>query len=94
MQKKKKLRHRLFPILLIFISGTFFFINYIQYKNYKQLNNEANKILNDIQKENNRHKKLQSQIKSYNSDEYIEQIAREKLGLIKSDEVIFCPEEN
>ncbi len=92
MQKKKKIRHKLYPILLICMGSAFVFLNYIQYKNYRKLNNQANQILNDIQKENDKQKKLQSQIKSYDSDEYIEKTAREKLGFIKSNEIIFIPD--
>lgn len=86
---KKKLRHKLFPFALLFIGSAFGFFNYIQYLNYKRVCAQADEILSQIEKENERHKKLQEQIKTYDSDEYVEHIARTQLGMVKSDEIIF-----
>lgn len=91
---KKNFRIKLFPLLSFFLVSSFVIVNYVQYKNYVKVNNEIKKILNDIDKENLRHQNLQAQIKSCDSNEYIEKIAREKLGMIKSDEIIFYSEEN
>ena len=96
---KKNLRHKLFPhklfpLLSFFLVGSFVIVNYVQYKNYTKVNNEIKKILNDIDKENLHNQNLRAQIKSFNSNEYIEQIAREKLGMIKPDEIIFYSEDN
>ena len=87
--KEKKLRHKFYPVVLLLICSVFGLIYYAQYKNYCLLNNKSNKILSDIKKESNLKKKLKKQIKSYDNDEYIEKIARDKLGLIKSDEIVF-----
>ena len=87
--KQKKLRHKFYPFTLLTISSVFGLVYYVQYKNYCALNNKADKILTDIKKENAREKKLKKQIKSYDNNDYIEKIARDKLGLVKSDEIIF-----
>jgi len=80
--------------MIFVIGGVFATVNYVKYKNYKKINDQAKKILTEIEKENLRHEKLQAQIKSYDSDEYVEKTAREKLGLIKSDEIVFYQDED
>lgn len=89
MRKKKKLRYKLYSLLLIFISAVFVFVNYVQYLRYKNLDEHAKQILDEVNKEDDRQKQLNEQIKSYDNDQYIEKVAREKLGMVKSDEIIF-----
>ena len=40
------------------------------------------------------HKKLEEREKYMQTDEYAEQVAKDKLGLVYEDEIIFKPEEN
>lgn len=53
-------------------------------------NNEmAAKIQEDIDKENRRIEEIDLALKNAGTDEYIEKIAREKLGMIKANEIVF-----
>ena len=52
-------------------------------------NERAAKISEDIAKENQRIEELDNAIKNAGTDEYIEKIAREKLGMIKANEIVF-----
>ena len=53
-------------------------------------NNEtAAKIQEDIDKENRRIKEIDEALENTGTDEYIEKIAREKLGMIKANEIVF-----
>ena len=50
---------------------------------------ELDKIQSNIEQENELNKKLLQQKQEVKSDEYIEKIARENLGMIKDGEKIF-----
>lgn len=52
-------------------------------------NERAAQITEDIAKENQRIEELDKAIQSAGTDEYIEKIAREKLGMIKANEIVF-----
>ncbi|MBR4721366.1 MAG: septum formation initiator family protein [Clostridia bacterium] len=52
-------------------------------------NAKAEKIAEDIAKENQRIEEIDKAIQSAGTDEYIEKIAREKLGMIKANEIVF-----
>ena len=52
-------------------------------------NAKAEKIAEDIAKENQRIEEIDKAIQNVGTDEYIEKIAREKLGMIKADEIVF-----
>ncbi len=55
-----------------------------------EANNEmAAKIAEDIDKENRRIEELDRDLENAGTDEYIEKIAREKLGMIKANEIVF-----
>ena len=92
--RKKRPRSSFFSLMLILSVVMFGIINYVKYKDYKKINVLVDNILDDIKKEKDYKKQLENQIKFYDNDSYIEKTAREKLGLVKSDEVIFCQEDN
>lgn len=71
----------------------FCFINYFERKSYNKLALEAKKITNEIKKEKAKKVKLRKQKNVYNNDGYVEKIARQKLGMIKSDEIVFYIED-
>lgn len=52
-------------------------------------NEKAVKIGEAIEYENQRIKEIDSVMQKAGTDEYIEKIAREKLGMIKADEIVF-----
>lgn len=71
----------------------FCFINYFERKNFNKLVLETKKIMNEIKKEEAKKIELSKQKNIYNNDGYIEKTARQKLGMIKSDEIIFYIED-
>jgi len=50
---------------------------------------EQQAIAQQIQNEQEKQQNLQAMSQSQDSDEYIEKMAREKLGLVKPEEIIF-----
>lgn len=60
----------------------------IQMQKYEDLQKEAAELSRQIAEEEQKLKDFEEKKEYYNSDEYIEQIAREKLGLVKSNEVL------
>lgn len=52
-------------------------------------NGMAVKIQEEIDKENRRIEEIDAALESAGTDEYIEKIAREKLGMIKANEIVF-----
>lgn len=50
---------------------------------------KAAQLTEDIDYENQRIKEIDAVIEKADTDEYIEKIAREKLGMIKADEIVF-----
>ena len=62
---------------------------FIQLNNLNQLKAQAANVVNEIEQKKEENIKLKDDKEYYNSDSYIEKIAREQLGLIKSDEMVF-----
>ena len=52
-------------------------------------NNKSEQIRADIEYEYERIKEIDSLVQKAGTDEYIEKVAREKLGMIKTDEIVF-----
>jgi len=52
-------------------------------------NEKAKKIEAEIEEENKKIEELDNTIQKSGTDEYIEKIAREKLGMIKENEIVF-----
>ncbi len=50
---------------------------------------KAHEIEESIEYETQRIEEIDSMIEKVGTDEYIEKVAREKLGMIKSDEIVF-----
>jgi len=78
---------------LILITGVFILnIGIVLVKQEKMMRaqqKELEEIQSNIERENELNKKLLQQKQEVNSDEYIEKIARENLGMIKDGEKIF-----
>ena len=62
---------------------------YNQNQTLNDLRKEETAILQQIEKEKEKQLELQSRQSYYESDEYIEKVAREQLGLVKSGELVF-----
>lgn len=66
---------------------------YWQYREYRQLKVELADVEQQIADEQQKTLDFQAKKDYYNSDSYIEQIAREKLGLVKSNEILYINRE-
>ena len=60
-----------------------------QQQKIDQLNNNIAACKRDIQEENLETEKLTNTIASMSNDDYIEEVAREQLGLVMPTEIIF-----
>lgn len=91
-QKKKGFRFGfiIFIIGVAFFARTIFSQQIIINKNLAELNELQSKI-KEIQKENER---LEEEKKSLFTDENMEKIAREKLGMVKPGEKVFVDVDN
>ena len=74
-------------------------ISYNYYKNYQQINNLESQIesLNtEIEKTKEENENLNEQLVNIENNEFVEKVARTKLGLVKPGEVLLIPieEEN
>jgi cell division protein FtsB len=91
---KKEINAKIYLLLILSISLVASVASIKLYKTYRTLNNKAELILKDINKELIHQKCLSNSLKQCNSDENIENIARKKLGFVKSDEIIFVTTKN
>lgn len=73
-------------IFIIIFSGLYLFR---QYSILKEHENYIYELNNKIKDEEELNKELKKENEYKNSDEYIEKIARDKLGMVKSNEIIF-----
>lgn len=56
---------------------------------YQELQEESRLIAQQIKEEKDRQKDFEARKDYYTSDAYIEQIAREQLGMVKSNEILY-----
>lgn len=88
MQKKKKLN----ALLLIIMSGliVYFAVTFIkQQEEINTIQNEMKALRHKIEKEKEIQEELLEQQDIIETDEFIEKIAREKLGMVKEGERIY-----
>jgi len=88
MQKKRRIN----LILLFLMSGliVYFVITYIgQQEEINKIENEMKALQNKIEKEKELQEELLRQQDIIETDEFIEKIAREKLGMVKEGERIY-----
>lgn len=93
MRKKKpafKLNMMTCLVLITAVVSVTMIVKGIMYQPAINANAErAAEISESIDYENQRIKEIDSMMQKVGTDEYIEKIAREKLGMIKSDEIVF-----
>lgn len=80
-----------FMIFFIFVVGI---CVYKQSCELYKLKTEELAISQQIESEKNKKLQLESKQSYYESDEYIEKVAREQLGLVKSGELVFINNAN
>lgn len=76
-----------FSATLMFIYGIYTLIE--QEVELKEIAREKEKYISLCEEEEMKHEQLLETRKSINTDEYIEEVAREKLGLVMPYEIIF-----
>lgn len=92
MKKKKKYHSYIFVLLVLFLMVTIVGIGMIkQRKILMRYEEQAASLQEEIQSEKERQKEIDSLEEYVKTDEYIKEVAREKLGLIDPNEIIFKP---
>jgi len=87
MNKRKK--SKLIPVIIVAIFAYFVYIAVNQQNIMDAKHKEMEAIQAKIEAERKLNEELKEQKKNVNSDEYIEKMAREKLGMVKSGEKVF-----
>ena len=81
--------------IIIFVVFIIFGLTFIKvYNNYQEINNLANRLdslENEIQLAEKENQELKDYLANIEDDEYVEKIAREKLGLVKPGEMLIIP---
>lgn len=91
-KKKKKYHSYIFVLLVLFLLVTIVGIGMIkQRKILMRYEEQAASLQEEIQSEKERQKEIDSLEEYVKTDEYIKEVAREKLGLIDPNEIIFKP---
>lgn len=92
MKKKPKFKINFVPcvVLVTVIASCFMVVKGImQQPTVSAYEKKAEEIKESIEYENQRIEEIDAVIEKLGTDEYIEKMAREKLGMIKSDEIVF-----
>lgn len=92
MKKKPKFRINLITgiVFITVIASAVMVIKGIMIQPVIAANKQkAAQITEDIDYENQRIKEIDDVMQKAGTDEYIEKVAREKLGMIKADEIVF-----
>ena len=87
MRKKKKSRFGIFVLTAIFIYLSYLAVG--QQRLIYAKNLENSKVESKIAEEKKTNEELTNEEKIINSDDYIEKVARDKLGMVKKDERVF-----
>lgn len=78
-----------FVICMVLFAVTLSVGIFRQYQGYLQLKQEQIQVLAEIEQEKEKKAQYESNKEYYQSDAYIEKVAREQLGLLKSNEVLY-----
>jgi len=87
--KRKKPRLYLFIPFWIIIVGMFIGMFVVQFSQYEDYRRELNRLQAELAIEEQISANIIHQQAFYESDAYIEQLARDRLGFVRPDEVIF-----
>jgi len=89
-KKNKSLTTTKFVGIILTVFSVFVVANLVvQLNTYAQLKSEKEKIESRIEEENKKKEDYNNQMEYYSTNEYIEKIAREQLGLVMPDEIVF-----
>lgn len=81
--------NKLYFIIMVFIILTFSSYLVYKYDSLVKYNEKIKELQKEISIANQKNEELKSQTDYKNSNEYIEKVARDKLGMVKNNEVIF-----
>ena len=84
---------RLLPLVIVFI--ILFSLYHIvgNFMQIRRLESEVEKLQQELQEAENRQQELQLEVERLDDPEYIERIARSRLGLVRPGEELFLPYE-
>ncbi len=91
-QKNKNISSKLnkfYFVTMIFIILSFSTYLFYKYDTLLEYDNKINELNEKINLANEENEELNYQTEYKNSDEYIEKLARDKLGMVKNNEIIF-----
>ena len=90
-QKKKRSKFNSFLYILMcaVIVGSFLRLIYIQAEQYNALRLRHENILEDYARARAQYYALNYQIAHFDSDAYIERLARDRLGWVRPNEIVF-----
>lgn len=88
-RKKKKTRMFLYIPFWVLIVGMFIGLFAIQYSRYQDYRIELDRLTLELAREEQAASDLRYRQAFYESDAYIEQLAREMLGFVRQDEIVF-----
>ena len=89
MKRKKKI-NKLTKILLVVALTVYFSTMFIKQEiNIVQLRNNTKAIEQEIQQATQKKQEIDEQLKTENYHKRVEDIARDKLGFLKNDEILF-----
>ncbi len=84
--------NKLYFLIMIFTILSFSSYLFYKYNSLITYNDKIQELNTEIEKANKENEELQYQTNYKNSDEYIEKLARDKLGMVKNNEIIFYDE--
>lgn len=88
-KKKTKLTTKIYWIFMVsFLCAVFMYVG-TSYNTYSELKDKEKDLDSQIKEEEKIQAGLNEKLELYKTDTYIEDIAREKLGYIKSNEIIY-----
>ena len=89
MKRFKKITKYLYIPFWLLIAAMFCGLLIIQFSRYEDYRYELNRLTAELYREKQIYIDLQHQQVFYQSDAYIERLAREMLGYVRQDEIIF-----
>lgn len=93
--KKKSLKfNNLYFFVMFFMILSFSAYLVYKYDSLVTYNQKVETLNKQLEEANKINEDLKSQTEYKNSNEYIEKIARDKLGMVKSNEIIFYDNKN
>ncbi|MCF8010103.1 MAG: septum formation initiator family protein [Clostridiales bacterium] len=97
LRKKRKLNFKKSKlpvlVLILLLAYTVFSLS-TSFDNLYALQKDVNQIQTEIDDLKDKNSKLKQKLENVNSDEYVEKMAREKLGMIKAGETKVVPVKN